>query len=244
MLTPWKKSDDKPRHCIKKQRCHSADKGLSSQSYGFSSSHVWIWELDHEESWVPKNWCFWAVVLEKTLESPLDCKEIQPVHPKGNQLQIFIGRTDAEAEAPILWPPHVKKWLIGKDSDAQKDWRQENGTTEDEMVGWHHWLSRHGHEFEQALGDGEGQGSLAGWSSWGHKESDTMKDWTTTTELNRQVASLKILIAVCLLSWTELYVKSNSDIEPRTADMTVLGERAFRKVIKVKQVSKGQALIW
>ena len=107
----------------------------------FSRSHVWMWELDHKESWVPKNWCFWFVVLEKTLESPLDYKEIQPVHPKGDQSWIFIRRTDAEAETPTLWPPAVKNWLIGKDADAGKDWRQEEkGITEDEMVGWHHWL--------------------------------------------------------------------------------------------------------
>jgi len=110
-----------------------------SQRYRFSSRHVWMWELDYKESWAPKNWCFWTVVLEKTLESPLDCKEIQPVHPKGNQSCIFIGRTDAEAETPILWPPDVKNWLIGKDLDAGKDWRQEEkGMTEDETVGWHH----------------------------------------------------------------------------------------------------------
>ena len=124
-----------------------ADKGLPSQSYGFSSSHVWMWELDYKESWAPKNGCFWTVVLEKTLESPLDCKEIQPVHPKGNQSWIFIGRTDDEAETPILWPPDVKNWLIWKDPDAGKDWRQEEkGTTENEIVGWRHQL--HGHEFE------------------------------------------------------------------------------------------------
>ena len=132
-----------------------ADKGPSSQSYGFSSSHVWMWELDHKESQAPKNWCFWAVVLEETLESPLDCTEIQPLNPKGNQPWIFIGKTDAEAEAPILWPPDAKNWLIGKIPDAGKDWGQEEkGTTEDEMVGLHHWLG--GHEFEQAQGDGEG----------------------------------------------------------------------------------------
>ena len=112
----------------------------------FSSRHVWMWELDHKESWVPKNWCFWIVVLEKTLESPLDCKEIQPAHPKGNQSWIFIGRTDAKAETLILWSPDVKNWLTGKDPDAGKDRRQEKGMTEDEMVGWHHWLN--GHEFE------------------------------------------------------------------------------------------------
>ena len=113
----------------------------------FFSSHVWMWELDYKESWVLKNWCFWTVVLEKTLESPLDCKEIQPVHPKGNQSWILIGRTDAESETPILWPPDEKNWLIGKDPDAGKDWRQEEKRmTEDEMVGCHYWLN--GHEFE------------------------------------------------------------------------------------------------
>ena len=118
-----------------------ADKGLSSQSYGFSSSHVWIWELDYTESWVLQNWCFWTVVLEKTLESPLDYKEIQSVHPKGNQSWIFIGRTDFQAETPRLWPPDTMSWLIWKDPDAGKDWRQEEkGTTEDEMVGWYHRL--------------------------------------------------------------------------------------------------------
>ena len=129
------------------QKHYFANKGPSSQSYGFSSSHVWMSELDSEESWVLKNWCFWTMVLEKTLESPLDCKEIQPVHPKGNQSWVFIGRTDVEAETPILWPPHAKSWLIGKDPNAGKDWRQEEkGMTEDEMAGWHHWLDGHGFE--------------------------------------------------------------------------------------------------
>ena len=124
-----------------------------------------------KESRVPKNWCFWTVVLEKTLESPLDCKEIQPVNHKGNQSWIFVGRTDAEAEAPILWPPNVKSRLIGKDPDVGKDWGQEEkGATEDEMVAWHHWLNAH--EFEQTQGDSEGQGSLACCSLWGHKKSD------------------------------------------------------------------------
>ena len=130
-----------------------------SQSYGFSSSHVWMWELDHKEGWAPKNWCFWTVVLEKTLESPLDCKEIKLVNLKGNQSWIFIGKTDAEAETPILCPPDVKNWLIWKDADAGKDWRQEEkGMTEDEMVRWHHQLN--GHEFKQTPGDGEEQGGL------------------------------------------------------------------------------------
>ena len=145
MLAPWKNSYDKPSQHIKNQRTF-ANKCPSSQSYGFSSSHVWMWELDYKESWALKNWCFWTVVLEKTLESPSDWKETQPVHPKGNQSWIFIGRADAEAETPIFWPPDVKNWLIWKDPDAGKDWRQEKGTTEDEMAGWHHRLN--GHEFE------------------------------------------------------------------------------------------------
>ena len=135
MLAPWKKSYDQPRQHIKKQRHYFADKGLSSQSYGFSSGHVWMWELDHKESWAPKNWCFWTVVLEKTTESPLDCKEFKPVNPKGNQSWISIGRTDAETEVLILWPPDAKNWLIWKDPDAGKDWRQEEkGKTEDECL--------------------------------------------------------------------------------------------------------------
>ena len=146
MLSPWEESYDKSRQHIKKQRHHFADKGGYSQSYGFSSNHVQMWELDHKESWAPKNWCFQIVLLEKTLESPLASKEIKPINPKGNQSLIFIGRIDAEAETPILWPPDLKNWLIWKDPDAGKDWRQEKGTTEDEMVGWHHRLN--GHEFE------------------------------------------------------------------------------------------------
>ena len=136
-----------PRQCIKQQRHHFVNKGLYSQSYGFSIGHVQMWEMDHKEGWVLKNWCFWTVVLEKTLESPLDCKEIQPVRLKGNHSWIFIGGTDVEAETPILWPPDAKKWLIRKDPNARKDWRrEEKGTIEDEMVGWHHRLD--GHEFE------------------------------------------------------------------------------------------------
>ena len=137
-LAPLKKNYDKPRQRIKKQRHYFAHKGLCSQGYGFSSGHVWMWELDYKETWAPKKWCFWTVVLEKTLESPLDCKEIKPVNPKENQFWIFIGRTQAEAETAVPWPPDAKKWLVGKDPDAGKDWRQEEkGTTEDEMVGWH-----------------------------------------------------------------------------------------------------------
>ena len=139
-LTPWKESYDQPRQHIKKQRHYFANKGPSSQGYGFSSSHVWMWELDYKEIWVPKNWCFWTVVLEKTLESPLDCKEIQPVHSKGNQSWMFIERTDGEAETPIIWPPDVKSWQIWKDPDAGKDWGQEEkGMTEDEMASLTQW---------------------------------------------------------------------------------------------------------
>ena len=167
MLPPWKKSYDKPRQCIKNQKHHFADKGPSSQSCDFSSSHVCVWKLDHKEGWVLKNWCFWTVVLEKTLESPLDSK-IKPVIPKGNQSWIFTGRTDAEAEAPVLWPSDMKSWLIGKDHDAGKDWGQEEkGVAEAEMVGWHHWLN--GHEFEHTQGDSEGPRSLACCSSWDHR---------------------------------------------------------------------------
>ena len=143
LLAPWKKSYDQPRQHIKKQKHYFANKGPSNQDYGFSSGHVWMWELDYKESWAPKNWWFWTVVL-KTLESPLDSKDIQPVHPKRNQSWIFIGKT--EAETPILWPPDAKNWLIGKDPDAGKDWRQEEkGMTEDEIVGWD---QLNGHEFE------------------------------------------------------------------------------------------------
>ena len=142
---------------------------VHSKSYDFSGIHTWMWELDHKEGWVPENWCFWIVVLEKTLESP--CKEIKPVNPKGNQPWIFIGRTDAEAEVLILWPPDAKSWLTGKDPDARNDWRQEKWATEDKMIGWHHQLN--GHEFEQTLGDSEGQRGLARCGPWGHKESDT-----------------------------------------------------------------------
>ena len=189
-LAPWKKSYDQPRQHIKKQRHSFANKVLFSQSYGFSSSHVWKWELDYKESWVPKNWCFWTVMLEKTLESPLDCKDIQPVNPKGNQSWIFIGRTDAEAETPILWPPDGKNWLTGKDPDAGKDRRQQKGTTDDEMVGWHHQPS--GHEFEQVLGVGDEQGSLVCCSPWGRRFGH---DWVT--ELNSFPWCLPKIFQLC-----------------------------------------------
>ena len=142
MFAPRKKSYDKSRQCIKKQRHYFANKSLYSQSYVFSSSHVWMWELDHKEGWALKNWCFQTVMLEKTLDNPLDSKEIKAANPKGNQPWIFTGRAGAEAEAPILWPPDAKSWLIRNDPDAGKDWGQEEKrVTEDEMVGWHHWLT-------------------------------------------------------------------------------------------------------
>ena len=149
-----------------------------------------MWELDYKESWAPKNWCFWTVVLEKTLESPLNCKEIQPVHPKGDQCWVSIGGTDAEAETPVLWPPRAKSWLIGKDSDAGRDCRQEEKvTTEDEMAGWHHWLA--GREFEWTPGVGDGQGGLVCCDSWGRKEWDTTEqlNWT---ELRLQTSGYKM----------------------------------------------------
>ena len=187
-LAPWKKSCDKPRQYINKQKRYFANKGLSSQSYAFSCSHVWMWELHHKAL---KNWCFWTVVLEKTLESLLDCKEIKAVNLKGNQSWIF--RTDAEA--PILWPPDVKNWLIWKDPDAGKDWRKEKKEMiEDKMVGWHQWLD--GHEFEPALGVGEGQGSLACCSPWGFR---VRHDGAT----EQQYAELKVLkMSMCYILFT------------------------------------------
>jgi len=164
---------------IQKQRHYFANKGSSSQGYGFSCGHVWMWELDCEEGWAPTNWCFWTVVLEKTLESPLDCKEIQPVHSEGDQPWDFFGRTDAKAETPVLWPPHVNSWLTGKDSDDGRDWGQEEkGTTEDEMAGWHHWLDGRESEWSPVVGDG--QGGLACGDSWGRRELDTIAwlNWT------------------------------------------------------------------
>ena len=187
----WKKSCDQHRQHIKKQRHYFANKGPSYQSYGFSSGHVWIWELDYKESWALKNWCFWTVVLDRTLKSLLDCKEIQPVHSEGDQPWDFFGRNDAEAETPVLWPSHAKSWLIGKDSDAGRDWGQEEkGMTEDEMAGWHHGVD--GRESEWTPGVGDGQGGLVCWDSWGRKESDTTEqlNWT---ELN----------------WTEALKKQN-----------------------------------
>ena len=189
MLTPWKESYEQPTQYIKKQRHYFANKGPSSQSYGFYSSPVLMWELEYKENWVPKNWWFLTVVLEKTLESPLDCNEIQLVQPQGNQSWIFTGRTDAESESPNLWPPVAKNWLIGKDPDTWKDWRRkEKGMTEDEMVVWHHWLS--GHEFKFTPRVGDRQGSLVSCSPCSHKHLDMPEQ----------------------LNWTELYSSKGFDL--------------------------------
>ena len=178
MFTPWKESYDQSRQQIKSRDITLPSKVRLVKAMVFSVvTFTYGCELDHKESWAWKNWCFWTVVLEKTLESPLDCKEIQPVHPKGNQSWMFTERTDAKAEIPILWLPDVKNWLIGKDPDNGKDWRQqEKETSEDEIVRWHHRLD--GHDFEQAPGVGDGQISLACCSLWGHKE------WDRTEQLN------------------------------------------------------------
>ena len=170
-----------PRQHIKKNRgiTWPKKKVFLVKTLIFSRSHAWMEELDYKDSWGPNKYCFWTVVLETILERPLECKKIKPVNPKGNKSWIFIWRTHAEAETLILWPYDVKKWLIGKDPDAGKVWRQEEkGMTEDDMAGWHHWLD--GHEVEQALGIGDGQGSLACCSPCGRKESDTIErlKWT------------------------------------------------------------------
>ena len=181
MFAPWTKGYDRPRQHIKKQRHYFTNKVPSSQNYGFSSSHVWMGALDYKESWVLKNWCLWTLVLEKTLESPLDCKDIQSVHAKGDQSWVFIGRTDVEAETPILWTPDVQNQLTGKDPEAGIDWRQEEkGMTEDEMVGWNH--QRNGHELVM---DSEA------WHAAVHgvtKSQTQLSDWT---ELKTIVNSLK-----------------------------------------------------
>ena len=175
---------------MKKQRHYFDNKGPSSQSYGFSISHLWMWELGHKESWAPKNGRFWTVMLEKTLEDPLGCIEIQPINPKGNQSWIFIGRTDVEAETPILWPPDVKNWLIWKDPYVGKDWRQEEkGMTEDEIVGWHHWLD--GHDFEQAPAVDDEQET---WPAVIHGVTKVRHNWAT--EMNWNIMTY---FFVCLL---------------------------------------------
>ena len=189
-----------PWQHIQKQRHYFVNKGPCSQSYGFSSSHIWMWEMDYKESWEPKNWCFWTVVLEKTLESPLDCKEIQPVYPKRNQSRLFIGRTDVEAETPILWPPNSRNWLIGKDPDAGKDrGQEEKGVTEDEMVGWHHSMDMSLSELQETVKDREA------WygSAFDHKKLDTT-EWLNNNSYWKKTI---LLIFVTLICWVEKQVE-------------------------------------
>ena len=184
---------------FKKQGHYFANK--SSQGYSFSSSHVWMWELDYKESWAPKNWCFWTVVLEKTLESPLDCKEIQPAHPKEDQSWVFTEGTDVEAEMPILWPPHAKSWLIGKDPDDGKDWGQEEkGMKEDEMVGWSHRLSGHGFGWTPGV-------SVMDREAWRAAVQGVAKSW------------------IRLSDWTELYLRDKGGTRTKVShrDATISG---------------------
>ena len=220
MLAPWKKSFDKPRQHIKKQRHYFANKVLCSQSYGFFSSHVWMWELDYKESWVPKNWCFWIVVLEKTLESPLDCKKIQPLHPKGNQSWISIGRIDAKAEAPILWLPDVKNSLIWKDPDAGKiESRRKRGW---QRMRWLDGITDSiDNEFEQAPGVGDGQGGMTCYNPWGHKELDTTErlNWT---ELN-MIYFFNLLYI--LLSFLNQLLKDN---------LKIIIQQRYKCILKTK----------
>ena len=196
---------DTPRQCIKKQTHHLADRSPHSQRYGLSSSHVWMWELDHKEDWAPKNWCFWTVVSEKTLESPSDCKEIKPADSKVNQPWVFIGKNEAESEASILWPPDAKSQLIRKHPDAEKDWRLEKGMTEDEMIGWHHRLD--GHEFEQALADSEGQGSQACCSLWGSQRVG--HDWAAEQQQIPKILNKPSLTIPFLEIYPIQYVRNN-----------------------------------
>ena len=194
-----------------------------------------MWELDCEEGWAPKNWCFWTVVLEKTLESPLDCKDIQPVHSEGDQPWDFFGRNDAKAETPVLWSPHVKSWLIGKDSDAGKDWGQEEtGMTEDEMAGWHHGLD--GRESEWTPGDGDGQGGLVCCNSWGLKESDTTEqpNWTDANSLeDPRHCSDPLSIVTDMKGYSE-----------NTQKRSEKGTKSDRQAVKQKPKNKYRLFKW
>ena len=196
MIASWQESCNKHRQCAKKQRHHFANKDQYSQGYNVFSSRIWLWELDHKEDRVPKNWCFW-IVLKKTFESPLDSKGIKPIIPKWNQPWIFIGGTETEVEAPVCWPPVVNSWFTKKDLDAGKEWRQkEKRAIEDEMVGWHHWYNGHG--LGQTPGNGGGQEKLECWSPWGHKELD--KTWQLNNKISfSRKLSLNKVNKGCLL---------------------------------------------
>ena len=196
-VASWQESDDKPRQCVEKQRHYSAGKSLCSQGYGLPSGHIQLWELDCKEGRMPKNWCLWAVVLEKTLESPFHSKEIKPVNHEGDHPWIFTGKTDAEAETPVFWSSDVKRWFIGKVPDFGKDWGQkENRASEDEMAGWHHWCSEH--ELGQHLGDGEGQRGLDCCSPWGCKELDITGRLNNTFYIRR--TPLLFPAAICRIA--------------------------------------------
>ena len=207
-----------------------------------------MWELDYKESWTQKNWCFWTVVLEKTLESPLNCKEIQPVHPKGDQSWTFIGRTNAEAEAPILWPPHAKSWLIGKDSDAGRDWGQEEkGTTEDEMVGRHHWFNGHG--FGWTPGVGDGQGGPACCSSWGGKESD-MTEWLNWTDWTYIINFRSWTILFCIIKGnivslmvTNMFFKNKFEIFWKSQKLSKINSGELREQDSIFFAKRGD-IVW
>ena len=196
-----------------------------------------MWELDCEEGWALKNWCFWTVVLENTLESPLDCKEIQPVHSEGDQPWVFFGRNDAKAETPVLWPPHVKSWPTGKDSDAGRDWvQEEKGMPEDEMAGWHHWLD--GHESEWTPGVGDGQGGLACCDSWGFKESDMTErlNWTRIKKIQFPFPSKNIWnLSLIRLQHSSWYSISESDKEVASAVVFIKQQnKSIRQEVKFK----------
>ena len=181
MIASWQESDDKSRQCVEKLRHDSADKGLYRQGYGLPSGHILLWELDHKQSGMPKNWCLWTVVLEKTLESPLDSKEIQLINLKGDQPRIFTWRTDAKAEAPVFWSSDANRQIIRIVPDAGKDQGQkEKRVSQDEMARWHHWCNEY--ELKQTLGDSVGQGGLANYSPWGCKESETT-EWLSNSNI-------------------------------------------------------------
>ena len=235
----WKKSYDQHRQHIKKQRHYFANKGPSSQSYDFSSSHVWMWELEYKESWALKNWCLWTAALEKTLESPLDCKEFKPVHPKGNQSWILTGRTKAGAETPILWPPDADSWLIGKHPDAGKDWRQgEEEMTEDKLVGWHHRLDVH--EFEEAPGVGEWQGSLVLQSMVTRRQTQ-LSEWTDYGEKHNQKSAADGSMRP-LLRWSTTLVRLGLrellKVKTLTAELRIICSKwgCFVNILQIPEV--------